>query len=104
MTNKKELAKLLLEEHPGVPREEVSLELVESIMICMRRYLLKQGTLTIDGVGHLEVKTFEGAERKRDARTNQFLKIPPRKVVKFIISENFKKLLNIERPPSEVVE
>jgi len=99
----KKLAKMLFEHHPGIDTPEVAEELVDSFFDVTRKFLLQEGELTMEGIGKLKIKVFAGSEAKRDARTDIVHKIPPRKVLKVIPSDNFKKLINIGRRPSEVV-
>ena len=102
---KKKLANYLTEHHPGIPKNnDIAMELVESMLVSMRKFLLSEGELHLDGIGKLEIKRFSGTEKKRDARYNVEYKVTPRNVLKLTVSDNFKKLININREPSEKIE
>ncbi len=97
------LAKDLLEHHPGMPNEDVALEFVGTVMDVMRKFILREKKLKLEGIGTLEIKDFAGAE-KRDARYDVKYAVSARKVVKFKVADNLKKLINIERKPSKRIE
>ena len=102
--SKKVFAQKLCEHNPGIPNEDVASELIDTFYIVMRKMLLKENELLLEGIGKIEVKRFKGAERKRDARTGIYHKIAPRRVLKFKVADGIKKILNIDRPKSEAVE
>lgn len=103
---RKKLAVYLMREHPGIPQESTAVaeELVEAMMTAMRKFILKENELTIEGVGKLEVKRVKGATAKRDARSGTVRNISDRNVLKITPSENFKKIINIGRKPSKEVK
>lgn len=103
-TNKKALAKELCELHPGIPNEDVSAELLDHFMMAIRTHLLREGELHLDGVGTLVVRQYAGADEKRDARTDITYKVTPRRVLKFVVSDGFKKVINMDRKPSVPIE
>lgn len=100
---KKLLAKLICEDHPGIDNEEVAAEVVDACMVAIRKHLLREGEVHLDGVGRLHVRKISGTDEKRDARTGIVHKISDRQVVKFVMSDNFKKILNVNRKPTEIV-
>ena len=103
--NRKMLAEMLEEEHPGFPKDDpsVAVEVVESFFVAMRRFLLKERELHLEGIGKIKIQTIAGADKKRDARTGIHYKIPPRDVIKLVPSIEIKRLINTDRKPSEKI-
>ena len=97
---KKVLMQYLQEHHPGVPDDETAMELIESFMQIVKKFLLKENEFTLEGIGKLELRRISGAEKKRDARYDITYSTSPRRVLKLIVSDNFKKLINSDRKPN----
>lgn len=101
---RKALAGQLMELHPGIPNEEVAIELVESFYMAFRKMLLSRNEVNIDGVGTFKVSKYKGGVRKKDPLHNKEYLTTPRKVLRFSVSNSMKKILNIDRKPSTVVK
>jgi len=101
---KRKLAEVLLDYHPGIPDMDVSTELVESMYYALRKFLVQYGVLHLEGIGTLKIKNIKGTPRRKDGRTGFIYKISDRKVLKVDISMNFKKYLNRDRQPNERLE
>jgi len=100
MTNKQEIARELHEHHPGIPDENTSLEIVTSFFDVIRKKLLRENELKIDGIGTIKIATIAGSDDKKDARYKIRYKTFDRKVIKFKPSVPLANLINIGRTPS----
>lgn len=98
MATIKDLAQDLLEDHPGIPRLNVSIEICESFCRIIRKRLFQQGTVYFEDVGKLEVKRYAGSDKKRSPKNGMPYKLAPRNVVKFVANPSLIKMLNLNRP------
>jgi len=98
----RKLAAALLEHHPGIPDKDVALELVESMIIVMKNFVINEKELRLDGVGSIVIKKIAGG-RKRDGRTGIIYDVTSRNVIKFNPSEGLKRIANMDRKPSKKV-
>lgn len=102
-TSNKKLAEALIGHHKGIPNVNVARELCDSFFIVLRKVIIKDGEINLDGIGKLTVKRYKGTENKKDPRTGIVYKIPPRNVVKFKVHSSLNTVLNMNRPAREKV-
>ena len=91
---------MLAEEHPGIDNEDVAVEVIDALLVVMRKYILKEKELPLEGIGKIEIRRIDGSDSKKDARTGIVYKTSPRNVLKFKPSDAMKRLLNLEREKS----
>jgi len=99
------MAEEMLADHPGIPSEEVAIELVETFMRVMRKRLLKYGEVPLEGIGTLHITHFAGRVM-RNRYTKERYQTPPRSVVKFKPTIPMRKLANMvgKNPPAATPE
>lgn len=94
------LAAEFIEDHRGIPDERTAVQLVESFFRVARKRLLKHGSLSLDGIGELNIVRFEGTT-KRNKYSKALYETPPRNVVKFTAAYPMKKLANMVGQPDK---
>ena len=91
-----QLARDLMEDHPGIPEIDISQELCESFIRVLRKHLVKDGVVILDDFGKIYVKRFKGTNKK-DPKTRVIYKTTPRNVVKFEAVKGLNFVLNTQR-------
>ena len=97
----REVSKLLLDDHKGIPDIKVAMELCESFSRVILQKLHKDGEISIDDVGKLKVIKYNAAV-KNNPKTGKLMNMPSRNVIKFSPFSELYSLLNPDKKRKKV--
>lgn len=101
-TYSKQLAEQLMVEHVGIPDIKISQQIIDALLVVIRKKIIKDGICYLENLGHFRVKQYKG-KKKYIPKTGQYTMTTDRNVLLFEPTKQILNMLNMSRPKNTII-